>query len=59
MQHVSPSFQLLGVAENFSKRKNINLAIQAFAHYLEITKGDRNAVLVIAGAYDENNLGKV
>ena len=43
----------------YERKKNINLALESYARYMQLHCAKKNSVLVVAGGYDERLLENV
>ena len=50
---LSKDTKILTSLNRYERKKNINLAIESFAHYLKLGNSNQNCILVVAGGYDE------
>ena len=53
MKNLDPKTKIVTSLNRYERKKNINLALESFAHYLKLEDSNQNCLLVVAGGYDD------
>lgn len=53
MKNFDPKTKIVTSLNRYERKKNINLALESFAHYLKLEDSNQKCLLVVAGGYDD------